>query len=67
MRLFESSVPQTTRPPRWFPRLFHALALAAALVAVPSFADAPAANPQRYLNDVKVLAAPDMEGRGAGT
>jgi hypothetical protein len=23
--------------------------------------------PQRYLNDVKVLAAPEMQGRGAGT
>ncbi|HLV86594.1 MAG TPA: M28 family peptidase [Candidatus Sulfotelmatobacter sp.] len=27
----------------------------------------PQADPQRYLNDVKVLASPEMEGRGAGT
>jgi peptidase M28-like protein/PDZ domain-containing protein/PA domain-containing protein len=48
-------------------RHLRALALIATLLAVQAFADAPAANPQRYLNDVKVLAAPDMEGRGAGT
>ena len=28
---------------------------------------APQADPSRYLNDVKTLASPDMEGRGAGT
>jgi len=28
---------------------------------------APQADPNRYLNDVKALASPDMEGRGAGT
>jgi hypothetical protein len=27
----------------------------------------PQADPARYLNDIKALAAPDMEGRGAGT
>ncbi len=27
----------------------------------------PQADPTRYLNDIKALAAPDMEGRGAGT
>jgi hypothetical protein len=43
------------------------LVLIATLLAVQAFADAPAASPQRYINDVKVLAAPDMEGRGAGT
>jgi len=48
-------------------RHLRALALIASLLALRAFADAPAANPQRYLNDVKVLAAPDMEGRGAGT
>jgi len=48
-------------------RHFRALALIATLLALQAFADAPAANPQRYLNDVKILAAPDMEGRGAGT
>jgi aminopeptidase YwaD len=56
--------------PNFFPmriRHLRALALTASLLAVQAFAEAPAANPQRYLNDVKVLAAPDMRGRGAGT
>lgn len=48
-------------------RHFRALALIASLLALRAFADAPAANPQRYLSDIKTLAAPDMEGRGAGT
>ena len=48
-------------------RRLRALVLVASLLALRAFADAPAANPQRYLNDVKVLAAPEMEGRGAGT
>src|SRR5215472_4599924 len=30
-------------------------------------ADTNSADPTRYLNDVKVLASPAMEGRGAGT
>ena len=56
--------------PNLFPmRIRHprALAVIASLLALQAFADATAANPQRYLNDVKVLSAPDMEGRGAGT
>jgi aminopeptidase YwaD len=48
-------------------RHLRALVLIASLLALQAFADAPAANPQRYINDVKILAAPDMEGRGAGT
>jgi aminopeptidase YwaD len=48
-------------------RHLRALVLIASLLALQAFADAPAANPQRYLNDAKILAAPDMEGRGAGT
>jgi len=48
-------------------RHLRALILIASLLALQAFADTPTANPQRYLNDVKVLAAPDMEGRGAGT
>ena len=48
-------------------RHLRALFLITSLLAVHAFADAPAASPQRYINDVKVLAAPDMEGRGAGT
>jgi hypothetical protein len=48
-------------------RHFRVLALIASLLALRAFADVPAANPQRYLGDIKALAAPDMEGRGAGT
>jgi len=48
-------------------RHFRAVVLIASLLALRAFAEAPVANPQRYLNDVKILAAPDMEGRGAGT
>ena len=48
-------------------RHFRALVLIASLLALQAFADTPAASPRRYLNDVKILAAPDMEGRGAGT
>jgi len=46
-------------------RLFAVLAIAAAILAV---ASAPQhADPERYLGDVRTLASPDMEGRGAGT
>ena len=48
-------------------RHLRVLVLIAGLLAGHAFADAPVANPQRYLNDIKTLAAPDMEGRGAGT
>lgn len=41
--------------------------LALALLASASTPDVGKADPSRYLADVKVLAAPDMEGRGAGT
>jgi len=44
-------------------QLVFALALLAARVA---FA-ADSADPKRYLNDIKTLSAPVMEGRGAGT
>lgn len=40
---------------------FAALALLAASTPVPQ------ADPSRYLNDIKRLASPEMEGRGAGT
>ena len=47
---------------------FHRLllVLSAALLFTAS-TSVPQADPARYLNDVKSLAAPDMEGRGAGT
>jgi hypothetical protein len=44
-------------------RMFVVLAIVAAALA----AAAPEADPNRYVNDVKALASPEMEGRGAGT
>lgn len=41
--------------------------LLGALLAYPALADAPLANPNRYLEDVKTLSAVNMEGRGDGT
>src|ERR1700733_8660730 len=53
-----------TRLARWrTPGLAAALALLALRVA----ADGSSADPKRYLEDIKALASPAMEGRGAGT
>ena len=53
-----------TRSARWrTPGLAAVLALLALRVA----ADGSSADPKRYLDDVKALASPSMEGRGAGT
>jgi hypothetical protein len=41
--------------------------LAAALVAIAATTPVPQADRSRYLNDIKALSAPEMEGRGAGT
>ena len=41
--------------------------LALTLLASASTPDVGKADSSRYLNDIKVLAAPDMEGRGPGT
>ena len=57
------SVP-ASRPWRW--RTFG-LAVALALLAVRVAADTNSADPKRYLDDVKSLSSPVMEGRGAGT
>ena len=43
------------------------LVIAAAVLLAAASAPVPQADPARYLNDIKTLAAPDMEGRGAGT
>jgi len=43
------------------------LVIATVLLAAAASAPAPQADPIRYLNDIKTLASPDMEGRGAGT
>ncbi len=52
---------QTLRKLRHILLVFAVLALFAASTSVPQ------ADPTRYLNDIKSLAAPNMEGRGAGT
>jgi Zn-dependent M28 family amino/carboxypeptidase len=44
-------------------RLFAVLTVAAAALA----SSAPQADPNRYVADIKALASPEMEGRGAGT
>src|SRR5208337_1651666 len=41
--------------------------LAATLLASATTTSVPPADPSRYLADIKILAAPDMEGRGPGT
>ncbi len=48
---------------------FHQLIISvfAIFILVGATSPAPKADPDHYLNDVKALAAPDMEGRGAGT
>jgi aminopeptidase YwaD len=43
------------------------LVFAAAVLLAAASAPVQQADPTRYLNDIKTLAAPDMEGRGAGT
>jgi len=57
-------VPPALRPTRW---RTAGLALALVFVAVRVAADADSADPKRYLDDVKALSVPAMEGRGAGT
>src|SRR5579864_2020421 len=47
-----------------FPRV---LLLLAAAVFLAASTPVQQADPTRYLNDIKALAAPNMEGRGAGT
>lgn len=47
-----------------FQRLFAVFAFAVAMLAAST---APQADPNRYINDIKELASPEMEGRGAGT
>ena len=47
---------------RFFPFL-----LVAGLLLTAASTSVPQADPARYLNDIKSLASPEMEGRGAGT
>src|ERR1700719_3105072 len=55
---------RATRPARW---RTTGLAVVLAFIAVGVAADSNSADPKRYLEDVKTLASPGMEGRGAGT
>src|ERR1039457_7449015 len=48
-------------------RLPRVLLLLAAAIFLAASAPVQQADPARYLNDIKLLAAPEMEGRGAGT
>lgn len=48
---------------RWLPAISALLCLFQVAASTP----VPQADPTRYLNDVKSLASPEMEGRGAGT
>src|ERR1035441_8953420 len=43
------------------------LILSAAVLLAAASTPVQQADPARYLNDIKSLASPDMEGRGAGT
>src|SRR4029077_19546105 len=53
-----------TRPSRW---RAASLSVVLALLALRIAADTNSADPTRYLDDVKALSSPVMEGRGAGT
>jgi hypothetical protein len=64
IRMNRSIVRPATHPTRW---RTAGLALALVFVAVHVSADGNSADPKRYLDDVKALSAPAMEGRGAGT
>ncbi len=54
-------------PSRIFRTSRHLTLTVVALVLLASAATTGTADPQRYLNDIKALTAPAMEGRGAGT
>ena len=61
----KNTVPsKTTCPVRW---RAAGVAIVLALLAVRVAADTDSADPKRYLDDVKTLSSPAMEGRGAGT
>jgi hypothetical protein len=49
------------------PKLQRVLLSLVAVAAFTASTSVPQADPTRYLDDIKNLAAPDMEGRGAGT
>jgi Zn-dependent M28 family amino/carboxypeptidase len=64
IRMNKSVARRATRPSRW---RAVGLAVVLAFLAVRVAADTDSADPKRYLDDVKTLSSPAMEGRGAGT
>jgi len=52
---------------KWSRRCLPAIAAVLFLFLVSASSPVPQADPTRYLNDIKSLASPEMEGRGAGT
>ena len=52
---------------KWSRRCLPAISALLCLFLVAASTPVPQADPTRYLNDVKSLASPEMEGRGAGT
>ena len=52
---------------KWSRRCLPAISALLCLFLVSASTPVPQADPTRYLNDVKSLASPEMEGRGAGT
>ena len=52
---------------KWSRRCLPAIAALFVLFLVSASTPVPQADPTRYLNDIKLLASPEMEGRGAGT
>jgi len=60
-RLHQEQMPNALR------RLSAALLLAVVVLLAVGATSVQQADPARYLNDIKTLASPEMEGRGAGT
>jgi hypothetical protein len=67
MPLFGGSKSCSTYRPRAAGILSLLVVLSIALLAAPAPPAFPTADPQRYLEDIKILTAPAMEGRGDGT
>jgi peptidase M28-like protein/PDZ domain-containing protein/PA domain-containing protein len=64
IRMNKSVERHATRPSRW---RVAGWAVLFALLAIRVAADTDSADPKQYLDDVKTLSSPAMEGRGAGT
>jgi len=52
---------------KWSRRCLPAISALLFLFLISASTPVPQADPSRYLNDIKSLASPEMEGRGAGT